>query len=164
MVLGSRPTLPWERSGEGERERWFPGASPGLGFPVLYCSELKNLQGQSGRRRGLKTYVCTHTHTHVHTHAHTYTPRCRSPHTLMAPSHDLLYIHPPFPCLHSSRGFPVWFPTIPGGADFLPKSWASLLQAGGCSPRALLGWVCLPPARAQGLRRARGRGWGLTPG
>ena len=81
MVLGSRPTLPWERSGEGERERWFPGASPGLGFPVLYCSELKNLQGQRGRRRGLKTYVCTHTHIHTYTHMHTHTLRGAGAHT-----------------------------------------------------------------------------------
>lgn len=84
-----------------------------MGFPVLYCSELKNLQGQRGRRRGLKTYVCMHTHIHVHTQAHTYTPRCRSPHTLMAPSHDLLYIHTPFPAstpqgAFQSGALPSW--------------------------------------------------------
>lgn len=110
-----------------------------MGFPVLYCSELKNLQGRTGRSRSGE-------HSHWSDQRHTRTPYSRSgagaTHTHRAltqlcvchpfpPSPVLLLLPPPSGTGLSGPGSPPW--------------------EGRLSPR--------PSVLMQSPRKARGRGW-----
>lgn len=134
-------------SGKAEKgERQFPGGSPGMGFPVLYCSELKNLQGERGRRTSgqhsrmsspgrhtdTHTLICSRVQEPTHSYG-PYTIPCRS---------TLPSLTSPGPPLWKRQTSPS--PDTPG--TLAPVRWG------------LLGGSALP-GQSKGPQRTRGRDW-----
>ena len=136
----------------------------GLTRAGLSCSVLLRAEEPAGTKEeeeGAKdTYARVHTHTH--------TLRSAGAHTHSWHPHMICCIYTFLSLASTPQGwsFPIWGPSILGGADFLPKSWASLLQAGGCPPEPCwAGSACpRPEHRTSGGQGAGGGGSLLDDG